>query len=66
GVGSASTKGQWWFQKGKSCAVLLMHGPREHVLPGPVPEELFKVPQLKHKHLVTKVVHCSAYARYLS
>lgn len=66
GVDSATTKGQWWFQKGRSCAILLLHEPREYVLPGPVLEELFKIPMLKHKHLVTKVVHCSAYARYLS
>lgn len=43
-----------------------MHEPREQVLPGPVLLELFKIPLLKHKHLVTKVVHCSGYARYLS
>jgi len=66
GVDTATTKGQWWFQKGRSCAILLLHEPREQVLPGPVLEELFKIPMLKHKHLVTKVVHCSAYARYLS
>ncbi|KAG9308499.1 hypothetical protein JVU11DRAFT_11843 [Chiua virens] len=66
GVDSASTKGQWWFQKGHSCSLVFMHEPREQVLPGPVLEELYKIPLLKHKHLITKAVHCSAYARYLS
>ncbi|KIJ63519.1 hypothetical protein HYDPIDRAFT_112945 [Hydnomerulius pinastri MD-312] len=67
GVATASLKGHWTFQKGRCGGLLVLYQPREESLPADdVLEELYKIPLLKDKLLITNVTHCPAYSLYVS
>ncbi|KAG1751914.1 hypothetical protein EDD22DRAFT_784921 [Suillus occidentalis] len=67
GLGQASIKGEWQFQRGKRGALLIMHNPRQEYVPrGRVLETLYKVPELKDMHVVNSIFKCPAYTIYLS
>ncbi|KIJ66086.1 hypothetical protein HYDPIDRAFT_167012 [Hydnomerulius pinastri MD-312] len=64
---AASLKREWTFQKGRHGALLVVHKPRQEFLPPKtVLNELYKIPMLKDKLLITRVTHCPAYLLYLS
>jgi hypothetical protein len=67
GLGQASIKGEWQFQRGKRGALLIMHNPRQEYVPrGRILEALYKVPELKDMHIVNSIFKCPAYTIYLS
>lgn len=67
GLGQASIKGEWQFQRGKRGALLIMHNPRQEYVPrGRVLEALYKVPELRDMHIVNSIFKCPAYTIYLS
>ncbi|KAG2115695.1 hypothetical protein BD769DRAFT_1629906 [Suillus cothurnatus] len=59
GLGQASIKGEWQFQRGKRGALLIMHNPRQEYVPrGRILEALYKVPELKDMHIVNSIFKC--------
>ena len=67
GLATATVRGQWQFEQGKRDALLIMSCPRLRFLPaGVVLGELYKVPKLRDKWLVTSIHICPAFSMYLS
>ncbi|KAG8901393.1 hypothetical protein FRB99_005329, partial [Tulasnella sp. 403] len=66
GLGGASVKGKWKFQKGTRGALLVMAQPRLTHIPDEVLRVLSKCPRMLSKAIVISVYDCPAYVMYMS